>query len=271
MKRLLVFTLIFALLISALAACGDSGITSTDTTSGGDPMTSGSTTTSVSDTTAPVTGEGGADLLYPTFLSPSEAMTAKPLWFWNTSLENMTTDRVREIVRESYLQSGYSGFGILPYWLEGYLGERYFELYEAALDEGAKYGMQFSLYDENGFPSYTAGGHLADRYPDLTAKRLDMVESSRVKNGKIFLTIPQGSFMGAVAWNKTTGEIVDISKSAVIVDLGGFDPSLYPIGATASSTYTEASGYEIDKALDGNPATRWNAYQHSGSGVSITL
>lgn len=274
MKKLAVFTLILTLLLMSFVACGEDGASSSILTSGGDPVISTKPdTTSTSDTVKdPLTGSvAGEDLLYPVFLDPCEDMTAKPLWFWNTSLENMTTDRVREIVRESYLQSGYSGFGILPYWLEGYLGERYFELYEAALDEGAKYGMQFSLYDENGFPSYTAGGHLAARYPDLTAKRLDMTESSRVKNGKIFLGIPQGEFMGAVAWNKTTGEIVDISKSAVIVDLGGFDPSLYPIGVTASSTYTEAGGYEIDKALDKNAATRWNAYQHSGSGVSITI
>ena len=280
MKKLIVLLLAMLMLALTFAACGDG--TSETTTKGEGNMTTekvdsttsficGLTTNVPTSETSPVSVEVKGDPLYPTFLTPADNMTSKPLWFWNTSLENMTVEGVKEIVRESYLQSGYSGFGILPYWLEGYLGERYFELYGAALEEGAKYGMEFSLYDENGFPSYTAGGHLAARYPDLTAKRLDMTESKRVKDGKIFLKILQGEFMGAVAWNETTGEIIDISSSAVLVDLGEFDPSAYPIGATASSTYTEASGYEIDKALDGNKSTRWNAYQHSGAGTYITL
>lgn len=277
MKRLIILLLAMLMLAMTLAACGDSTPDTTDQngngTTPGDKVTSvPKTTTTVPVTeTSPVSVEVKGDPMYPTFLTPADNMTSKPLWFWNTSLENMTTEGVREIVRNSYLESGYSGFGILPYWLEGYLGERYFELYGAALEEGSKYGMEFSLYDENGFPSYTAGGHLAERYPHLTAKRLDMTESSRIKNGKIFLKILQGEFMGAVAWNKTTNEIIDISSGAVIVDLGDFDPDSFPIGATASSTYTEASGYEIDKALDNNKSTRWNAYQHSGSGTYITL
>lgn len=269
MKKLLAILLTLSLLVTALASCGKAIVTTGEK----ETTPSGDTTPRVPDTTErPADSVGGdADLLYPSFQTPAADMTAKPLWFWNTSLENMTEAKVREIVRESYLQTGYSGFGILPYWLDGYLGERYFALYEAALNEGAKYGMEFSLYDENGFPSYTAGGHLADRYPHLTAKRLDMTEADRVKNGKIFLKILQGSFMGAVAWNRTTGEIIDISSSAVLVDLGDFDPAAYPVGATASSTYTELSGYEIDKAFDGSRNTRWNAYQHSGSGAYITL
>ncbi|MGM9637502.1 MAG: glycosyl hydrolase [Eubacteriales bacterium] len=209
--------------------------------------------------------------LYQAFLNPDESLRSKPLWFWNTSLDNMTTDTVREIVRESYLQSGYNGFGILPYWLDGYLSDRYFELYEAALDEGSKYGMEFSLYDENGFPSYTAGGLLAERYPDLTAKRLDMTEATAVIDGKIFLKIPQGTFMGAVAWNTETGEMLDISDYAVLVTVPEFDPDTQPGGAFASSTYDEVSGYEADKAFDGNPETRWNAYQHSGGGTYLAV
>lgn len=87
-------------------------------------------------------------------------MSSKPLFFWNTPLAEMTEEGLREIVRRCYTESGYSGFGILPFWQEGYLSDRYFALYEAALEEGAKCGMKFSLYDENGFPSYTAGGTL---------------------------------------------------------------------------------------------------------------
>ena len=129
--------------------------------------------------------------LYAGFSEPADNMSSKPLFFWNTPVEEMTEEQLREIVRRSYEESGYSGFGILPFWQEDYFTDRYFELYEAALDEGAKYGMKFSLYDENGFPSYTAGGLFAEKYPELTAKRLDMVESSTVENGKIYMRLPQ--------------------------------------------------------------------------------
>jgi len=156
--------------------------------------------------------------LYSAFRKPAANMSSKPLFFWNTPLDKMTEEGLREIVRRCYTESGYSGFGILPFWQEGYLSERYFSLYEAALEEGSKYGMQFSLYDENGFPSYTAGGLFAEKYPALTAKRLDMIESSVVENGKVFLKLPQGHLMGAVAYNTITHETIDITEKVSFRD-----------------------------------------------------
>lgn len=233
------------------------------------PTTPGSAQSSTSLPPDSVTPSG--DLLYPKFKDPAKDMSAKPLFFWNVPLEEMTEEEMREIVRRSFEESGYSGFGILPYWMDGYLSDRYFELYEAALDEGSKYGMKFSLYDENGFPSYTAGGLFAAKYPDLTAKRLDMVEASVVKDGKIFLKIPQGNFMGAVAYNTVTHEMIDISEKAVLVELPEFDPEAQPVGIMASSEYDITPGYEIDKAFDGKKNTRWNAYQRSGGGEYIII
>lgn len=229
-----------------------------------------STSTSTSEED-PATVEPTEVLLYPDFKEPQKDMSSKPLFFWNTTLDEMTEEGVREIVRRSYEESGYSGFGILPYWQEGYLSEQYFKLYEAALDEGSKYGMKFSLYDENGFPSYTAGGLFAAKYPDLTAKRLDLAESSYVKDGKIFLKLPQGNFVGAVAYNTLTHEMIDISDRAVIVVLPEFDAASQPVGIMASSEYDISAGYEIDKAFDGNKNTRWNAYQRSGGGEYIVI
>ena len=139
-----------------------------------------------------------SDDLYSRFQEPASDMSSKPLFFWNKSLDMMTEEKVREIVRRSYLESGYSGFGILPFWQKDYLSEKYFELYEAALDEGSKYGMKFSLYDENGYPTYTAGGLFADKYPELTAKRVDKLESSVIRDGKIFLELPNEKLMVGV-------------------------------------------------------------------------
>jgi len=207
--------------------------------------------------------------LYASFQEPADNMSSKPLFFWNTPISEMTEEQLREIVRRSYEESGYSGFGILPFWLDDYFTDRYFELYEAALDEGSKYGMEFSLYDENGFPSYTAGGLFAEKYPDLTAKRLDMIESSVVENGKIYLRIPQEKLMGVVAYNTVSNEIIDVTDQAVLVDLPELDTTTQPIGITASSEY--GAGYEVDKAFDADRTTRWNAADQSGSGEYIII
>ncbi len=206
-----------------------------------------------------------SDLLYQSFQNPDEHLKTKPLFFWNVPLDQMTTDTVREIVRRSYEESGYNGFGILPYWLDGYMSDQYFELYEAALDEGSKYGMQFSLYDEDGFPSYTAGGLFAETYPELTARRLDKAEGEGKAGETVFVKLPQGILLGAVAMNTQTKERIDISDLAHIVELPDFEPDSQPIGVLASSTYTVTPGYEADKAFDGDLTTRWNAISGSGS------
>ncbi|MGM9680241.1 MAG: discoidin domain-containing protein [Eubacteriales bacterium] len=244
------------------APAKEGGTTVNSTTSG-----AGTSQNPISTTQNPIltTPDPVSDALYEAFLNPDEHLKTKPLFFWNVPLDEMTTDTVREIVRKSYEESGYNGFGILPYWLDGYMSDQYFELYEAALDEGSKYGMQFSLYDEDGFPSYTAGGLFAETYPDLTARRLDMAEGEGKAGQTVFVKLPQGVLLSAVAMNTVTKERIDISDYAHIVDLPDFDPDDQPIGALASSTYTITQGYEVDKAFDGKQSTRWNAISGSGS------
>ena len=204
------------------------------------------------------------DALYESFQTPAQDQRPAPLWFWNRQVEDMTEEQVREIVRESYIQSGYKGFGILPEWQTAYMSEEYFKLYEAALDEGSKYGMQFSLYDENGFPSYNAGGLLEEKYPELTTKRLDMYEADGSDGETVYLELPEGKLMGAVAMNTDTYERLDITDQAVIKDPPPFDPDDLPAGVSASTTYTVSPGYEADKAVDGNLSTRWNSESMSG-------
>lgn len=283
MKKLLILVMSVFLSLLLITSCGNNNVETssketTDSTPGGttesggdDTMTQDVTTSSSPEDTGGQTAGVSEEELYPQFSEPDKNLTTKPLWFWNTDLDSMTTDQVREIVRESYLQSGYTGFGILPYWMDDYMSEKYFELYEAALDEGSKYGMQFSLYDENGFPSYTAGGLFAEKYPELTAKRLDLAEASIVSDGKIFLRIPQGTFMGAVAFNTETKEMIDISDKAVLVELPDFDTETQPLGALASSTFSNEPGYDLAKAFDGNQSTRWNAEGYTGSGSYIQI
>ena len=278
MKKILLALTLFAVTVLAGCAAGGSidslqtqleesaGTVENVTENGG---VSDMNTTQSSNAT--LTEQETPDALYESFQKPDQDLKTKPLFFWNVPLSEMTTDKVRQIVRKSYEESGYDGFGILPYWLDGYMTEEYFELYEAALDEGSKYGMKFSLYDEDGFPSYTAGGLFAEKYPELTARRLDMIESEGKAGDNIFVQIPSGTLMGAVALNVETGERFNVTDLAHIVEVPDFDASAQPLGALASSTYDISPGYGVDKAFDGNAGTRWNAYQHSGSRAWIQI
>lgn len=209
--------------------------------------------------------------IWDSFKTPAADKKPAPLWFWNRQVEDMTTDQVREIVRESYLQTGFNGFGILPEWQDEYFSERYFELYEAALDEGSKYGMRFSIYDENGFPSYNAGGLLEEKYPDLTTKRLDKYEKDAKNGEKVSIDLPQGKLMGAVAMNMDTNERIDITDQVVIAQPKPFDPATEPVGVSASSTYTVSPGYGPEMGVDGNLSTRWNSQSFSGGNQYLQI
>lgn len=231
---------------------------STNPTVSSDPTVPGTnpTTAPWSDPTKPGTDPTTfADALYAVFTSNDVSLRPRPLFFWNTSLAKMDETELRTIIRRCYEECGYGGFGILPYWMDGYLTDRYFDLYEAALDEGSKYGMQFSLYDENGFPSYVAGGYLAEKYPNLTAKRLDKVEVSGKGGQTLLLSIPDGTFMGAVLMNTATFERIDISDKAVIKEKG--DKNDYAPGYYSSSDFS--ADYVAKFAFDNNASTRWNA------------
>ena len=222
------------------------------------------------DVVAEVLADKSAEQLYSDFFNPSIDKKPMPLWFWNAGIENITVEKIREIVKKSYEESSYGGFGILPALNGGYLSEQYFTLYEAALDEGRKYGMKFILYDENWFPSFTAGGLLAKKYPELTAKVLKKYEQSGSGGETLRVLIPEnGAFMGAVAMNTATLERRDITDMAVIKDSGTFDPAKEPYGTTASSFF--GAGYEADKAVDGNMATRWNSAANSYSNQYLQI
>lgn len=91
-----------------------------------------------------------------TFRNPGNAYRGKPFWAWNGELEEKELIRQVGVMREM----GFGGFfmhsrsGLIT----EYLGDDWFHLINAVADEGEKQGMEVWLYDEDRWPSGSAGG-----------------------------------------------------------------------------------------------------------------
>lgn len=95
----------------------------------------------------------------------------------------------------------------------GFLSREYFDLYAKTIEAGLKAGIPpLVFYDEWGYPSGLAGGWLYTRYPQHAAKSLEKIERDIAGDGPVTLDIPEpGIPMGAVAWNRDTNELIDLS------------------------------------------------------------
>jgi hypothetical protein len=159
-----------------------------------------------------LSGWGDAfDTLRSDFANPPLHWKSRPLWFWNAP---ETASETRAIM-EGSKRLGYYGFGILPaHDKEQFMSEAFLDRYGEALDVAAELGLKMCLYDEYWFPSGSAGGQLAAKYPEALSKRLDMVEVATQGPGEFSHALPGGEFMGAVAMHTETRERIDITGRA---------------------------------------------------------
>jgi len=103
------------------------------------------------------------DELYRQFLDPNNQYRSKPFWSWNGNLQE------EELIRQIHVlkEMGFGGFfmhsrtGLAT----EYLGEKWFELINACARQAEKLNMEAWLYDEDRWPSGTAGG-LVTQNPD---------------------------------------------------------------------------------------------------------
>ena len=94
--------------------------------------------------------------LFSTFSSPGVEWRGKPFWSWNGELRQEELVRQVEVMKEMGL-GGYfmhSRAGLIT----EYLGDEWFDLINAVADAGEKAGMEAWLYDEDRWPSGSAGG-----------------------------------------------------------------------------------------------------------------
>ncbi|MHC4741207.1 MAG: glycosyl hydrolase [Planctomycetota bacterium] len=111
------------------------------------------------------------DQLYQQFIEPGPEYRGKPFWSWNGKLEKDELIRQIHVLKEM----GFGGFfmhsrtGLAT----EYLGDEWFELINACADEAEKLGMEAWIYDEDRWPSGTAGGMVTEN-PDYRLKFMSL-------------------------------------------------------------------------------------------------
>jgi len=145
------------------------------------------------------------------FADPPLHWKSRPLWFWNGKLD---ADKTRAMVA-ACKAAGYYGMGILPCKGTGveFMSPEFLQHYKVAVDEAGRLGMKMCLYDEFWFPSGSAGGLLAKKYPEALGKRLDMLVTDVTGPREFVQAVPQGTLMGAVAMAMATKQRLNITAS----------------------------------------------------------
>jgi hypothetical protein len=118
-----------------------------------------------------LTASAAPDSLAREFASPGPDLRGKPFWSWNGDLEESELKRQIGVLK---------GMGMGGYFMHSrtglrteYLGDEWFRLINACADQGQKKGMESWLYDEDRWPSGTAGGRVTMN-PAFRAKFLSL-------------------------------------------------------------------------------------------------
>ena len=221
------------------------------------------------------------------FCHPPLKLKSRPLWFWNKPLSK---DQTRKVLLASK-EVGYYGLGILPShgMTPAFMSPEFLNQYKTAVDIADSLGMKLYLYDEFYFPSGSAGGMLAKKYPEAVSKRLDM-ELLEVKGSqKVVHKLPMGITLGIVAMENQTLQRIDISDQisdkqlTVQLPSGDWKVMIYSLNSDGSSgrnhvdylsskavqrfieltyekyyqTFPKHFGTTIDYAFYDEPTLRW--------------
>lgn len=126
-----------------------------------------------------------------TFRQPTAALRGKPFWCWNGELEEEELLRQLDIIQEM----GMGGFFI--HSRNGlkteYLGEDWFRMINACIDKCSSSDLKAWIYDEDRWPSGTAGG-MATRNP---AYRMRSIVMDVTEPGELINWPDQSDFIEA--------------------------------------------------------------------------
>jgi len=102
------------------------------------------------------------------FKNPSSEFRSMIFWVWNGDMsENKITDTL-----EQFKKVGIGGGFVHPRQglITEYLSERWFDLWQHAINESKRLGLECHIYDENSFPSGFGGSHVLSNKPYALAK-----------------------------------------------------------------------------------------------------
>jgi len=112
------------------------------------------------------------------FADPPREYSTAPLWTWN---DNLTREQILESMRDLAEQNVKQVFvHPRPGLMTPYLSEKWFKLWETALDEAERLDMNVWIYDENSYPSGFAGGHVPDQMPEASIDYFTLEEVKEV-------------------------------------------------------------------------------------------
>ncbi|MBE6376288.1 MAG: hypothetical protein E7050_07470 [Lentisphaerae bacterium] len=93
-----------------------------------------------------------------------------------------------------------------------YLSKKWFEALQVIIDELAAHNVKFGIWDEDNFPSGTAGGRVVANHPEMRASYLDFVsENISANEHKIVFCQENAAFLRGF-FLSDKGEITDISE-----------------------------------------------------------
>lgn len=98
------------------------------------------------------------------FSDPPAEYTTAPFYVWDAEITSEDIDK--DLV--SFKNAGSSQVIIHPRpgLITEYLSEKWFELYQYAVEKAKELGMIIWIYDENSYPSGFGGGHVPDEMPE---------------------------------------------------------------------------------------------------------
>ena len=112
------------------------------------------------------------------FHQPPRQYSSGPLWVWNdllTDRQIVSTlqDLYRQQVRQVFVHPR-------PGLMTPYLSADWFRLWNTAIKEAERLGMNVWIYDENSYPSGFAGGLVPDVMPEARGRGLALRESAKI-------------------------------------------------------------------------------------------
>lgn len=179
------------------------------------------------------------------FQNPPKEYRGKPFWSWNGKLEEAEVRRQIHVLKEMGM-GGYFCHSRTGLATE-YLGEEWFRLVRASAQEGEALDMETWLYDEDRWPSGTAGG-MVTRDPQyrLHYLRLTVVpptqNTSEFRDGFIWddtvIAVFQANVEGLTFTTKT-----EISRKTTLPALADHCLLLFTVEEMASSDFYNGFTY----------------------------